>query len=567
MMKRIMAAIAILAAMTFTGCSENNELSGIVDSVETMGNETSTTFTVSEVKEPANSASEVETVPSGSIPKPVESTTSSVESKPEEKPVESTSTTTEKPASSSSASTTSKVEKPASSSSASSTSKIEKPASSSFASTTSKVEKPASSSTTTTTKPADPSVNSKQPEIPANAVYVSANGNKNGNGSKNNPYDFSTAITKLQPGGTIACEAGTYKIDSTIKINSSNSGSKGKMKTITSYNGDVILDFSGQSVSSSNRGISMGGDYWHWYGITIQNAGDNGMILGGSNNIIEMCVFQNNQDTGLQISRIGDVWPANNLILNCTSRNNCDDATMENADGFAAKLTCGEGNIFDGCISYNNSDDGWDLYAKTDTGPIGVVTLRNCVSFRNGYTEDGRGYGDCDGNGFKLGGSGVGTAHVVENCVAFENWHCGFVDNNNPKLYGLKNCTAYNNCLNGKSNFRMYRATNGTYSGLISYNKNGKGGNDTFVGEISNSVYYYNKAYNKVNNNTSVNQNSVGSTTTAPSDKDFVSMSVPAMNSVDFHKYWRNKDGSVNLGGFLEVVNSSSYYGTGAVFN
>ncbi|MCD8188208.1 MAG: hypothetical protein LUD57_06325 [Ruminococcus sp.] len=34
---------------------------------------------------------------------------------------------------------------------------------------------------------------------------------------------------------------------------------------------------------------------------------------------------------------------------------------MENADGFAAKLTCGEGNVFDGCMSYNNSDDGWDL--------------------------------------------------------------------------------------------------------------------------------------------------------------------------------------------------------------
>ncbi|UKI49487.1 MAG: hypothetical protein L6U99_12615 [Clostridium sp.] len=39
-----------------------------------------------------------------------------------------------------------------------------------------------------------------------------------------------------------------------------------------------------------------------------------------------------------------ETWPANNLILNCTPFNN-SDATGENADGFAAKLTCGN-NIF-----------------------------------------------------------------------------------------------------------------------------------------------------------------------------------------------------------------------------
>ena len=108
-------------------------------------------------------------------------------------------------------------------------------------------------------------------------------------------------------------------------------------------------------------------------------------------------IFNNNQDSGLQISRYKtsnatiDTWPSDNLILNCTAKNNCDDKTMENADGFAAKLTCGEGNVFDGCMSYNNSDDGWDLFAKTETGPTGVVTLQNCVAFRNGRTEDGRG--------------------------------------------------------------------------------------------------------------------------------------------------------------------------------
>lgn len=72
------------------------------------------------------------------------------------------------------------------------------------------------------------------------------------------------------------------------------------------------------------------------------------MLLSGDNNIIELCQFYANHDSGLQISRYNtsadtiDLWPSNNLILNCTAFDNKDEATCENADGFATKLTCGE---------------------------------------------------------------------------------------------------------------------------------------------------------------------------------------------------------------------------------
>jgi hypothetical protein len=67
--------------------------------------------------------------------------------------------------------------------------------------------------------------------------------------------------------------------------------------------------------------------------------------------------------------------------------------TGENADGFACKLTTGYGNVFDGCISYNNSDDGWDLYTKAESGPIGPVTIQNCIAFNNGMTTQGSRHG------------------------------------------------------------------------------------------------------------------------------------------------------------------------------
>jgi len=66
------------------------------------------------------------------------------------------------------------------------------------------------------------------------------------------------------------------------------------------------------------------------------------------------------------------------------------DSRREDADGFAAKLTCGEGNVFRNCIAINNCDDGWDLYTKKETGAIGVVTLENCQAIGNGYDVNGK---------------------------------------------------------------------------------------------------------------------------------------------------------------------------------
>lgn len=43
-------------------------------------------------------------------------------------------------------------------------------------------------------------------------------------------------------------------------------------------------------------------------------------------------------------------------------------------------------------------------------------------------------------NGFKLGGSGVGTPHVVLNCLSFNNGATGFTDNNNPSGLTIINC-------------------------------------------------------------------------------------------------------------------------------
>jgi len=407
-------------------------------------------------------------------------------------------------------------------------------------------------------------VNASGNTIAENAIYVAPGAT--GTGSYDNPMDFESALLAVNAGQTIYMLEGTYKYANTITIAAGNDGTKDNYKTLSAYPGaKVVIDFSAQPCKSSNRGIILDGNYWHFYGITIYGAGDNGMLLAGDYNLIEMCIFENNQDTGLQLSRnnnsnsVAD-WPSYNYILNCTSRNN-HDPDGEDADGFAPKLTCGEGNVFDGCLAYNNVDDGWDCYAKPETGPIGKVTIINCIAFRNGQTEDGTFTANSDGNGFKLGGGGIGTPHTVINCLSFENKNCGFVDNNNPTALTLINCTAFNNNLAGKKySFNVYRCKDANCINIVSYSNSSS--KDTFQNTFGNYILYYNKGWFKVDSYMALdskNSSKCGEKVNIGLQaSDFVVTESPAIGT-DFHTLWRNADGSLNTHGYAMISPNSTY--------
>ncbi|MDR1748651.1 MAG: fibronectin type III domain-containing protein, partial [Spirochaetaceae bacterium] len=230
-------------------------------------------------------------------------------------------------------------------------------------------------------------------EYAGKELYVTPSGSAFGKGTREEPLDLTTALYYLKPGQTIIMAEGRYYPTGRIIIERGNSGTKSKPKVIQAEAGKrVVIDFS----ATNSGGIIHWGDYWIFDGIDICNTfGDfKGFQVAGSYNIVRNVNTYNNGDTGLQISGVStepwEKWPGHNLILNCTSYNNCDPAE-NNADGFAAKLTCGDGNIFRGCIAYSNIDDGWDLFAKIETGPIGAVLIENCIAYKNGTRSDGTG--------------------------------------------------------------------------------------------------------------------------------------------------------------------------------
>ncbi len=409
--------------------------------------------------------------------------------------------------------------------------------------------------------------------------------------------EIRAAIDNAKAGDVIIIKEGTYKFDSIESLMATDDKGKTGAPALyiinngvadnyiilkAEYGKSVKFDFSSQKLASFNRGLIHYADYWYFEGINFYHAGDNGVLLSGNNNIFEKCVFEANRDTGLQIARkdanaqpTKDTWPSNNLIINCTSFNNVDPVDEggngENADGFAAKLTCGEGNVFDGCISYCNSDDGWDLYAKPATGSIGVVTIRNCIAYGNGKLSDGSGEAAGDMNGFKLGGSNgkVPTPHVVLNCLALNNGACGFTDNGNGGALTIMNCTSVaNGKYAKKSNFTFYRSSSDSmYMGLVSVNDTDS---DKFVGKMLNSIYFNSKKYYRISG--------MIPTVMASGDKkgDVVSnpsgisgMFINTNNTIDTNKnidsQIRNADGTINVKGLYETT--GEYATMGAHFS
>ena len=308
-------------------------------------------------------------------------------------------------------------------------------------------------------------------------IYAGPDGVPSAAGTREDPLDICTAVGFAYRNQTVICLDGTYYPDSDIDVPESSSGFRAKPVTVKADDGaKVVLDFQGLY-----EGFIIRANNWYVKGLEITNTADNmkGFHLGGNNCVIENCKFYNNGDTGFQISRIGnlggdtiDEWPANNLILNCESYNNADPSGI-NADGFGAKLTVGTGNVFEGCISHHNLDDGWDTFTEQGSGAIGSITLEGCVSYKNGYElVNGKDVVREKGghNGFKMGGENVAVQHYLKDCIAYANCANGITTNSNPQLK-LRNIVSYNNKGAGVSLYSKSGKSKFNYDceGVISY--------------------------------------------------------------------------------------------------
>ncbi len=389
--------------------------------------------------------------------------------------------------------------------------------------------------------------------VSATSYYTSPTGTATASGSISDPLALTTAVGKLVAGDVLYVRGGTFS--SGTRLNISKSGETGNLIQILAYNGEQpVFDYSTEAYNSSNQGVLLSGNYVHIKGIIVQGAGDNGMQVTGSNNVIEHCTFRWNCDSGLQMKT-----GSNNYILNCDSYENFDykstnsDGTPDyggNADGFADKQYTNTGtNTYEGCRSWYNGDDGWDHYEL-----ISNTVYKNCWCYAMAPAQfdmtnhiryatdkvyiDGfanhiiPNYGN--GNGFKLGGNYTAHNAILTNCIAVGNPVKGFDQNNNNGTMTLYNCTSYNNKYN-------YGFSNSSYGTLI----------------IRNCASLSGTSSNSFNCKTVTNQFNTWNTGFSCTTSDFKSLDVTQMLLP------RKSDGSLPDITLLHLVSTSSMINKG----
>lgn len=386
-----------------------------------------------------------------------------------------------------------------------------------------------------------------------NNIYVSPNGKSNAAGTKDAPMDIYTAVKIAAPGQKILIKEGTYNLSSTVKVERGINGTADAMIYMIAdpeAGSRPVFDFGGKCA-----GMILAGDYWYFQGFDVTRSADaqKGIQVSGNHNILDQIKAYKNGNTGIQISRyLGtdqfNQWPAHNTILNCSSYLNADKG-YEDADGFAAKLTVGQGNVFDGCIAAYNADDGWDLFAKVQSGSIGVVTIQNCVAFKNGYIldENGREINAGNGNGFKMGGDSMPGAHVLKNSVAFANKAKGIDSNSCPDIKVYSSTTFDNESYNVA--FYTNTAVNTAFvaDGILSYKVSNKVAEQFKLlgtqnaADVKGVTNYYFDGSKSVNNN--------GKEAAASWFKSLDTASALRDGGIT-----RNADGTINMNGFLELT-------------
>ena len=339
---------------------------------------------------------------------------------------------------------------------------------------------------------------------------------------------YEAVQTLNKSGGTIYIDTPVINISNKNTLDLSGTiagGIVGKKQSDGSY---PRLDFKKARNSGSNaRGITIRGSNLFVKYLIIENAGDNGIWIGGNKNTIDHVITRYNNDTGIQLSNNA----AENTLNYCYSYRNCDIPTFGgNADGFAPKLGVGK-TVFNYCFAWENSDDGWDSYDKEGNisqdvsyfhsatwhnGNPDIFTgkydydngkpldknmwavqqlMESDPNFESNYNnkkfniDNGKingvsakewfsqAIGAMNGNGLKFGSKftpqNSSIKRTAEWCVVFDHKNKGFDNNGSQKCTGyFTNCVSFNNNINYQLPYTFSRWENNWSWGAKSKDQN-----------------------------------------------------------------------------------------------
>ncbi|KAF4435921.1 Pectate lyase L [Fusarium acutatum] len=299
------------------------------------------------------------------------------------------------------------------------------------------------------------------PAALAKDIFVAPNGSSSGSGSSSSPLaDIQAAVNAASAGDTIYLRKGT-----TARPRTFTSPRRDPFANPTP-SGPTTMKKSSLTLAGKDRGIFHveKAEYWRFIHITLTKGPYGVYVKDSHNNYFERLTTHSNYETGFHMQNS----ISKNEIVYLDTYNNADPRNNgQNADGIAIKEGSGAGNIIRGIRSYENADDGIDLYEFKSS-----VTILDNIIFDNGVNRWNFNPYRGDGIGIKLGGGSpanrANVNHVARNNFSFRNRR-GFSDNNMPGDMTLIHNTAWKNREEGFNQ----RSSKATYENNIAANNAG----------------------------------------------------------------------------------------------
>ena len=161
-----------------------------------------------------------------------------------------------------------------------------------------------------------------------------------------------------------------------------------------------------------SSGFTISGSQLYMKYLIIENAGLNGILISGSNNVLEHIITRYNSYSGIQISN----YATSNKLSYCYSYRNINfiSGSMYYGYGFYLQMP-GPDNIFNYCFSWDNSNDGWINVIDDDS-----YDILHSASWNNGNPDVFTGKYDYD-NRKSLDKNLWTIQHLIDSDPNFEN--------------------------------------------------------------------------------------------------------------------------------------------------
>ena len=409
--------------------------------------------------------------------------------------------------------------------------------------------------TTTTTKFATTTTTTTI-KFSGNTFYVATNGSNTNPGTLTQPWlTIQYGIQHMTSGSILYVRGGTYTpAPTTITGNASGgyysaavaisgmNGTSGNTYKIWAYPGELPI-INGSNITSGVPGgiIISNSSFVHVKGFEvtgmayISHSSAGVEVYNSPNCIVENINSHHNGGYGYG-SRLN---VNGTYFINCDSHDNCDGpAGGGDADGFDVGFSTNNSTIYlIGCRSWNNSDDGFDMYNGSQYGNYsGIYYLINCWAWHQGYLSDQVSVGG-DGCGFKYGLEDVyssTTKRYTYNCIAYNNRIAGFNNNACNAVQIFYNNISYHNLQKGWWFF--------------DYN---------IADVLRNNISYANGDTDQFQSNQIHDHNSWDTAGITVNDADFASVTGSLLTSP------RQSDGSLPVITFLHLVSGSDIRGKG----